>query len=253
MRFTKILTNTFLKKVGFFLNILQDLQAHIRLIVPDLPLPEPEKQRVLMGVCSLPVPVNPEYSLPTPPFQIITSDEQLVELGFKLKAWELPVVFDIETTSLTPESGEIVSIGIGLPGSNFYIPVAHTDSSGVLLPNQFPLLAVVQALPFKSLKIIAHNGKFEFSWLKYHTGVELQIYWDTFIGGKLLDFDKPADLESMACREVNAVAWALSKQEMEDFSKVPLEKAANYNAADLTNTFKLFNSQREMLFDDCTI
>lgn len=236
--------------MGCFLNVLQELQAHIRSLLPDLPLPEAEKQRVLVGLCDPFTTEGPPNLLPKAPFQIVDSDELLVDLGSKLKVCASPIVLDIETTAIEPENGTIVSIGIGFAGDYFYIPLGHTDDGGKLLPNQFPLLAVVQALPLQSLKFIAHNAKFQYSWLKHHAGIELQIFWDTLLAGKLLDFNQPADLERMACRMLDAVEWSLSSEDMKSFAKVPLEKAANYNSADLINTYKLFELQRKEFADE---
>ena len=229
------------------MSFLQDLHAHIRGILPGIPLPESEKTRLLVQI-GIPEDQSVVEGFTNPlDFELVKDSVGLEALVSKLKGWDSAVVLDIETSSVEPEHGEIVSVGLRVGESNFYLPLTHRDGVGALLSDQLPLLAVVQAVPFQELKIIAHNAKFECRWLKFHAGVELNVFWDTLIAETVFNFDNRhrLDLESLASDKLGVSEWALTQEQISEFAKVPLLVAASYNAKDLIYTNKLYDLQKE--------
>ena len=75
------------------------------------------------------------------------------------------------------------------PGlNNAYIPVNHTDLQG----NKFDWQVTEediqeQLLRLSSVKILMHNGKFDYQVLYCTCGVKLDIYWDSMVAAKILD------------------------------------------------------------------
>ena len=178
---------------------------------------------------------------------VVRTKEDLLLLKDKLTDSDV-ITIDIETFSLEPREGYIVGIGLGIEGLVAYIPIAHAlPEDGTLLPDQLSLFEVVSTLDLKSKKFIAHNAKFEFGWIKFHAGIDLQFDWDTFLASKLLQPNLPADLEKLAIRELDVAPWSLSSESMNTFQAVGLNVASSYCGKDVLYTYQISQTQKKAM------
>lgn len=193
----------------------------------------------------------PDSTSPT----IIRSEKSLAELALAVKKAN-EVVIDLETSNLDHRNGVIVGIGLAIDDKTYYVPIQHRfPELRELRPNQLPLIVVAEALALHEKPLIAHNAKYELKWLQHHLGQKFQFIGDTMLGARLLRSDKPADLKTVATRELDVPDWELSKAEIEQVEFLPIEKVANYCAKDCWYTWLLYQSQRatplnEFLFHD---
>ena len=213
--------------------------------LPSLNLSEAD-QCFIMAELNKPVVENPKATSQEQVWVVRTSLDLLL-LRDKLANFDV-ITIDIETSSLEPKDGFIVGVGLGIEGLVAYIPIAHAlPEDGTLLPDQLSLFEVVSTLDLKSKKFIAHNAKFEFGWLKFHAGIDLQFDWDTFLASKLLQPNLPADLEKLAIRELDVAPWSLSSESMSAFQSVDLAIASSYCAKDVLYTFQISQTQKKAM------
>ena len=100
------------------------------------------------------------------------------------------IAIDTETNnSLDPITCLLMGACIYTPGmKNAYIPMHHTDLNGNLLSNQLTEVDFKEQLDrLSDVKIIMHNGKFDYEVIKCTCNKELYVYWDTMIAAKILD------------------------------------------------------------------
>ena len=213
--------------------------------MPSLNLSEADKCFILAEL-NKPVAENPKATSQEQVWVVRTSLDLLLLRG-KLANFDV-ITIDIETSSLEPDKGYIVGVGLGIEGLVAYLPIAHTlPEDDTLLPNQLSLFEVVSTLDLKSKKFIAHNAKFEFAWLKLHAGIDLQLEWDTFLASKLLQPNLPADLEKLAIRELDVAPWSLNFESMNAFQSVDLAIASSYCAKDVLYTFQISQTQKKAM------
>lgn len=213
--------------------------------LPSLNLSEADKCFILAEL-NKPVAENPKATSQEQVWVVRTSLDLLL-LRDKLANFDV-ITIDIETSSLEPDKGYIVGVGLGIEGLVAYLPIAHTlPEDDTLLPNQLSLFEVVSTLDLKSKKFIAHNAKFEFAWLKLHAGIDLQLEWDTFLASKLLQPNLPADLEKLAIRELDVAPWSLNFESMNAFQSVDLAIASSYCAKDVLYTFQISQTQKKAM------
>lgn len=95
---------------------------------------------------------------------------------------------DIETGGLIAKESKLRLIQIADEHGGIYILDCFNfnlqDISNTLKPH----------LENKNLKIVIHNAKFEYSWINYHLGIELNSFFDTYLASLLLDFEAEAKL-----------------------------------------------------------
>lgn len=102
------------------------------------------------------------------------------------------IAVDTETNnSLDPITCKLMGLCIYTPlMKQAYIPVNHIDKEGNLLDNQITEEQIKEQLLrliSNHVKVIMHNGKFDYQVIKCTCGVELVPYWDTMIAAKILD------------------------------------------------------------------
>lgn len=168
---------------------------------------------------------------------------------------------DLETTSLAPQSAQIVGIALSwAPKQAVYIacnseleavsasealslfdePISSSGPSFALTPTLQVLKTILED---KSVPKITHNGKYESNvFLQY--GIHLQgIQFDTMLAAHLLF---PADrlgLKFLAKHHLNIDMTeyeTVTNGESVTFDKVPLEAATQYAAADADMTRRLY-------------
>jgi len=200
----------------------------------------------LLGLATAPVEVAPVLADPTMPI-IVRDDAALKELATRLDEQDV-VSVDLETTSLDPRQVVIVGVGVAIDAATFYIPISHRiEADGTLRPGQLPLVEVLHALRLEDRPLVAHNAKFEFRVLRYHGGISCRFLWDTMIGARLLRSDLPADLKSVAVRELDVPDWGLPVKEMKRIQLLSIERVAAYCAKDCWYTRLLTLRQREVM------
>jgi hypothetical protein len=177
---------------------------------------------------------------------IVIDDDQLKVLAERVRNTDV-VIIDIETSDLDPREGVIVGLGIAITDTTFYIPINHRFENGDLRPNQLPLAQVLATLQLENKPLIADNAKFELKWLQYHGGITCNFIWDTMLSARLLRSNLPADLKTVAERELDVPSWDLSKEEMKRMQFLPIDKVAAYCAKDCWYTRCLWLKQREVI------
>jgi DNA polymerase I-like protein with 3'-5' exonuclease and polymerase domains len=95
--------------------------------------------------------------------------------------------------------------------------------------------------------MIGHNAKYEYKWLFHHGKIRCQFAWDTMIAARLLRSDLPADLKSLAARDLDVPEWDLPKGEKARIRFLPIEDVAAYCAKDCWYTLMLYRRQKECL------
>ena len=103
------------------------------------------------------------------------------------------IAIDTETNnSLDPVTCKLMGLCLYTPGQKqAYIPVNHVNPETLerldwqLTEQQ--IRAALEMLLTANIRIIMHNGKFDYQVLKCTCGICLPIDWDTLIGAKLLD------------------------------------------------------------------
>lgn len=161
--------------------------------------------------------VEPAYNLnPTP--------QQLYEFietcgGF---------AFDIETTALKPEEGNIRCCGL-------------CDKAGeaMCVPFEPPYIELLKRLFQKPILKVAHNVLFDVPWLEYHGFTVQPSLFDTMNAFHLTAPDLPVKLEFVASLYTNLPYWKhLDKENLE-----------LYNCYDVDATWRIYEALQEELHE----
>lgn len=108
-----------------------------------------------------------------------------------------------------------------------------------------------QRLIDNNVKIIMHNGKFDYEVIKCTCDIALPIYWDTMIGARILNENEPAALK---WQYINKIDSSQEKYDIEhlfekvQYAYVEPEIFALYAATDSFITYRLYLYQKE-IFD----
>ena len=162
------------------------------------------------------------------------------------------IAIDTETNnSLDPLTCKLMGPCIYTPGQkNAYIPINHISPiTGELLPNQLTEKDIREEfLRLVNTKIIMHNGKFDYKVIKCTCDVELEIYWDTMVGAKVLDENESAGLKQQYISKIdNSIEKYSIEHLFEDveYALFEPELFALYAATDAFMTYKLYKYQIE--------
>jgi len=230
------------------------------LAVPDtceqyrLPEPNQEKLHALyteLEFSRLLKSSTPARAMDTSHFHLITSADKLEEIITQLHKASA-IILDTETTSLDSLTAELVGISLCVNTNEaWYIPVAHRNDEGSLLPGQLSPDTVLSSLrPILESPDIAktgHNIKYDFQVLKTH-GVILQgCLRDTMIASYLLNPSRRSHkLDDLATEHLNLRLTEFKEVTKKDkrpdsFSYVGLEAAKNYSCEDVAATIQLWD------------
>ena len=162
------------------------------------------------------------------------------------------IAVDTETNnSLDPITCKLMGLCIYTPlMKQAYIPVNHIDKEGNLLDNQLTeeeikeqLLRLISA----HIKVIMHNGKFDYKVIKCTCDIELVPYWDTMIAAKILDENELR--ASLKEQYIDKIDSSQEKYDIEHlFEGLPYaifspELFALYAATDSKMTYDLYEWQ----------
>lgn len=160
------------------------------------------------------------------------------------------IAIDTETNnSLDPISCKLMGLCLYTPGmKNAYIPVNHVD---IQTKKKFDWQVTEEQIKeqlqrLDNVKILMHNGKFDYEVIKCTCGIALHIDWDTMIGAKVLNELERAGLKQQYIEKIDP---SIEKYSIENlFEKLPYEIVdpelfALYAATDAFMTYKLYEYQ----------
>jgi DNA polymerase-1 len=167
------------------------------------------------------------------------------------------VAVDTETTALDPLRAELVGFSLAYtPGQACYVPLAHRDAFGVLLPDQVPLdqaLAVLRPLlDDPSVLKIGQNIKYDMEMLARY-GLTITPIDDTMLLSYVLagglhghGMDELAQVH-LGHTTVKFADVAGSGRNQVTFDRVPLDQALRYAAEDADITLRLHRALKPQL------
>ena len=162
------------------------------------------------------------------------------------------IAFDLETIGLDPQHprASIICISLcGEPGRSYVVLWDHPE-------NSLPKDEIKEALDLifsMDKRWIAHNGKFDCSWLGQHGFTVPNLTHDTIIMAHLLDENAPKNVESVAARYLHAPAWKhlmdkhfdAIQRALRDGKSIPyppLEDLVTYAAIDTDIELRLYQT-----------
>lgn len=192
--------------------------------------------------------------------ELVTDSNRIEEyLHNTLKNGILAV--DTETNGLDRIDGKIAGICLYTPEEKgIYIPVGHVS----YMTNQ-PLKDNVARETMENffkvcnehnVKYILHNAKFDMHILYWMIGVKIVPYWDTLIGGQLLNENEPHGLKVLyqkycvKAEEEQQVAKFNTLFNGIEFNSIPPSVGYMYAAFDPIMTYELYKFQEQYLDKD---
>ena len=168
------------------------------------------------------------------------------------------IAVDTETNGLDRIDGKIAGVCLYTPGQKgIYIPIRHESyMTGIELKTNVAvdfMKAQFERLNNAKVKYILQNSKFDMHILWWMLGVKIIPYWDTLIGGYLLNENEPHGLKQLYKKYVDnkdedsKVASFNSLFNGIEFNKVPPDVAYMYAAFDPIMTYELYQFQYEFL------
>ena len=162
---------------------------------------------------------------------------------------------DTETNnSLDPITCKLMGPCFYTPGmKNAYVPINHIDKdTKERLDWQLTESDVNEQLErLNDVKLIFHNGKFDYQVIKCTCGNELKIFWDTLIGAKMLDEnERSAGLKQ---QYIDKIDPSIEKYSIDglfediEYAIVNPDVFALYAATDAYMTYQLYEWQKEQL------
>lgn len=164
------------------------------------------------------------------------------------------VALDTETNnSLIPLICKLMGLCLYTPGQkNAYIPVNHTTLDHVRYDWQITEEQIKEQLErLSNIKILTHNGKFDYEVIKCTCKTEIKIYWDTFIAARVLNENELANLKDQYRSKIDPNQ---EKYDIEhlfknvEYAIVDPEVFALYAATDSYMTYKLYEWQKPQFY-----
>jgi DNA polymerase-1 len=184
---------------------------------------------------------------------IIVADEAaLAALARALEAAPSGIAFDTETDGVSPMRARLVGISLAVKeGEGYYIPIGHAEGQ------QLPVARVIEALrgPLTNPKIPKHGHNIDFDYivLARHGLRVAPLGMDTMLAEWLTD---PAS-HSLGLKKLAMVRLGVEMTEISELigsgrkqitmDRVPIERAADYAAADADVTLRLVAALRPEL------
>lgn len=169
------------------------------------------------------------------------------------------IAIDTETNnSLDPLTCKIMGACLYTPGAlQAYVPINHIDyRTGIKLDNQLTEQDLNEQLSRlnNTIKIITHNGSFDYQVIKCTCKVAIPIYWDTMIAARLLnENERSAGLKQQYIDKIDSNQERYSIDSLFDnidYAVVDPEIFALYSAFDAYMTYALYMWQKEVFEKD---
>lgn len=157
------------------------------------------------------------------------------------------IAIDTETMGLNPLVHKIVGLCLYFPGEPAtYVPINHINYfSEIRIEEQLTEEEVREILEELTADVIYHNAQFDIRVIKNQVGIRLGCYWDTLIGGHLLNENEPHGLKYLHGKYISHN----DEQTFSDlfgqvsFNYIPIEYAYLYAAHDAIDTYELYEFQ----------
>ena len=162
------------------------------------------------------------------------------------------VAIDTETNnSLDPLTCKLMGLCLYAPGLQYaYIPINHRDpETKIRLLNQLAEEDVrneLQRISESRIKVIAHNGKFDYEVLKCTCGIEVVPYWDTMVATRLLNENESYSLKYQYTTKIDCTQEQYNIEKLfknVQYADVKPEIFALYSAVDPYMTYRLYEYQ----------
>ena len=190
--------------------------------------------------------------------ELVTTVERLKQFDRKVVANGI-VAIDTETNGLDRIDGKIAGICLYTPyEKGIYIPLGHvsymTNMSLQSNVDKEVVRTLLQSWVDNNIRFVLHNAKFDMHILYWMVGVKIVPYWDTLIGGYLLNENEPHGLKVLWQKYCTGESAEVGKfGELFngiEFNKIPPDVGYMYAAFDPIMTYELYDFQREYLDRD---
>ncbi len=187
-------------------------------------------------------------------YKLITGTKELEKLAKVLENKGLFAV-DTETTSKHPMEADLVGISFSYTdNTGFYIPVAHTQTGDIEMPEKEEILRIFKPLlESPDILKVGQNIKYDYIVLARY-GIHLQgIVFDTMIASHLLNpgtrghsLDRIA-MNIFGYKMISFEEVAGKGKTQIGFNEVPLDLAADYAAEDADITFMAYGELKKQI------
>ena len=171
--------------------------------------------------------------------------EQVAQLNYALTILQGgPLVIDVETTYdrnagfSTPTDLELLAIGLAVDPN-------HVTIIGHQMLQRPDLWGQKLAKTLHKSNLIGHNGKYDMLALR-RFGV-FDLWFDTMLAHYCLNEQGPHSLGKIAEERLGAPEWKHLSEKYSRWMDIPKETLYQYNAYDVTNTYRLFLQLHEEL------
>ncbi|WDP90098.1 MAG: DNA polymerase I [Desulfobacter sp.] len=185
-------------------------------------------------------------------YKLITATAEMEKLASVLENKGLFAV-DTETTSKTAMEADLVGLSFSyMDDTGYYIPVAHTQTSDITMPEKEDILRIFKPLlENPEIKKVGQNIKYDYIVLARY-GIELKgIVFDTMIASHLLNpgtrghsLDRIA-MNLFGYKMISYEEVAGKGKSQIGFNEVPLDMAADYAAEDADITFMAYKELKK--------
>lgn len=190
--------------------------------------------------------------------ELVTSEERINQYLNKVLDNGILAV-DTETNGLDRIDGKVAGICLYTPREKgIYIPVGHISyMTNIPLNNNISkefMCNFFEVCNKEKVKYVLHNSKYDMHILYWMIGVKIVPYWDTLIGGYLLNENEPHGLKALWQKYCTGESAEVGKfGELFngiEFNKIPPDVGYMYAAFDPIMTFELYEFQRQYLDRD---
>ena len=166
------------------------------------------------------------------------------------------ISIDTETNnSLDPLTCNLMGLCLYAPGLQYsYVPINHRNpATRARLDNQLTERDVkneLQRVLDSGIKIVMHNGKFDYEVLKCTCDICVVPYWDTMIATRLLNENEGYGLKYQYTAKIDNTQEKYNIEELFDgiqYADVKPEIFALYSATDAYMTYKLYEYQLPLM------